>query len=186
METKAAHRSRLKAHRDALSVEARRDWSAVIAAHLGRIGAEREVTRIGVFWPLGSEVDLRPAIDAQPDWQWLFPRITSLDPPRLAWGPMPLEPGPWGLREPVCSPYPLPPVQWLLVPGLAFDDQGYRIGYGKGFYDALLPQLAEAVLTVGVGFEAQMHHPVPIAPHDWPVQALLSERGFRLLRGGQA
>jgi 5-formyltetrahydrofolate cyclo-ligase len=72
-------------------------------------------------------------------------------------------------------------VQLLLVPGLAFDDHGYRIGYGRGFYDALLARVSEEVLTVGVGFEAQMHQSVPLDPHDWPVQALLSERGLQLL-----
>jgi 5-formyltetrahydrofolate cyclo-ligase len=68
------------------------------------------------------------------------------------------------------------------VPGLVFDDDGYRMGYGRGFYDALLVQLPEEVLTVGVGFETQMHLPVPVEPHDWPVQALLSERGLRFLK----
>jgi 5-formyltetrahydrofolate cyclo-ligase len=76
-------------------------------------------------------------------------------------------------------------VQLLLVPGLAFDDDGHRIGYGRGFYDALLARLPEDVLSVGVGFEAQMHRTVPIDPHDWPVQALLSERGLRLLVAGR-
>ena len=55
------------------------------------------------------------------------------------------------------------------------------MGYGRGFYDALLAQLPEEILTVGVGFEAQMHLPVPVEPHDWPVQALLSEAGLRFL-----
>lgn len=73
-------------------------------------------------------------------------------------------------------------MQLLLVPALAFDDDGYRIGYGRGFYDALLAKLPEEVLTVGVGFEAQMHLQVPLEPHDWPVTGLLSERGFRRLK----
>ena len=83
--------------------------------------------------------------------------------------------------EPALAQHFLPPVQLLLVPGLAFDEHGYRIGYGRGFYDALLAKLPEEVLTLGVGFEAQMHLPVPVEPHDWPVQGLLSERGISWL-----
>jgi 5-formyltetrahydrofolate cyclo-ligase len=164
-----------------LAEGSRAAWSADIVRHFDRLCQDRRFTRIGAFWPFGSEIDLRPAVAAHPGWLWFFPRVVSTHPPRLAWGTEPLEPGPWGLREPTLAQHFLPPVQLLLVPGLAFDDEGYRIGYGRGFYDALLARLPEDVLTVGVGFEAQMHIPVPLAPHDWPVQALLSERGLRLL-----
>ena len=51
----------------------------------------------------------------------------------------------------------------------------------RGFFDALLAKLPEQVLTIGVGYEAQMHQDVPVEPHDWPVQGLLSERGVRWL-----
>lgn len=171
----------MKARRDHLPADARAAWSAAIAGHLDRLGQSRRLTRFGAFWPFGSEIDLRPAVAAHPDWLWFFPRVVSTQPPRLAWGTEPLEKGPWGLMEPTLAQHFLPPVQLLLVPGLAFNDQGHRLGYGRGFYDALLANLPEGVLTVGVGFEAQMHLPVPVEPHDWPVQALLSERGLRLL-----
>lgn len=181
METKAEFRAHLKARRDAQPAPSREAWSAAIASHLDRLCRDRRLTRIGAFWPFGSEIDLRPAVAARPDCLWFFPRVASTQPPRLAWGTEPLEKGHWGLMEPVLAQHFLPPVQLLLVPGLAFDDDGYRIGYGRGFYDALLAKLPEEVLTVGVGFESQMHLPVPVDPHDLPVQALLSERGVRWL-----
>jgi 5-formyltetrahydrofolate cyclo-ligase len=182
MVTKSEYRAQLKARRDALPEASRAAWSAAVATQLEQLCRSRRVTRIGAFWPLGSELDLRPAISAHPDWLWFFPRVASTVPPRLAWGTEPLEPGPWGLMEPALAQHFLPPVQLLLVPALAFDDDGHRLGYGRGFYDALLTRLPEEVLTVGVGFEAQMHLPVPVEPHDWPVQGLLSERGFRRLK----
>ncbi len=181
METKAEFRAQLMARRDALPAASREAWSAAVCRHLDHLCRSRRVTRLGAFWPLGSEIDLRPAITAHPDWLWFFPRVASTQPPRLAWGTEPLEQGSWGLMEPVLAQHFLPPVQVLLVPGLAFDDMGYRLGYGRGFFDALLAKLPEEVLTIGVGFEAQMHLTVPLEPHDWPVQALLSERGLRLL-----
>ena len=184
MEPKSELRDLLKARRDALPADARGIWSRAVADHLDRLCRTRHFTRIGAFWPFGSEIDLRPAVAAHPDWLWFFPRVVSTQPPRLAWGSEPLEKGPWGLQEPTLAQHFLPPVQLLLVPGLAFDDHGHRLGYGRGFYDALLARLPEDVLTVGVGFEAQMHRPVPVDPHDWPVQALLSELGLRHLGAG--
>ncbi|MBP1771113.1 MAG: 5-formyltetrahydrofolate cyclo-ligase [Holophagaceae bacterium] len=181
METKAEVRAHLKARREALPEGERAAWSKAVAGHLDRLCRDRGFHRIGAFWPFGAEVDLRPAITTHPDWLWFFPRVASTHPPRLVWGTEPLERGPWGLMEPSLAQHFLPPVQLLLVPGLAFDDDGYRMGYGRGFYDALLAKLPDEVLTVGVGFEAQMRLPVPVEPHDWPVQALLSERGFRML-----
>lgn len=149
-----------------------------MAGHLDRYGRDHRISRIGAFWPLGSEIDLRPAITAHPAWLWFFPRVASTQPPRLAWGTEPLEKGLWGLMEPTLAQHFLPPVQLLLVPGLAFDEQGHRLGYGRGFYDALLARLSPEVVTLGVGFESQMHQSVPVEPHDWPVQGLLSERGL--------
>jgi 5-formyltetrahydrofolate cyclo-ligase len=181
MVTKSEYRTHLKGRRDALPAEARAAWSTAIADHLDRFCRDRGFTRIGAFWPLGSELDLRSAIGAHGDWLWIFPRVASTQPPRLVWGTEPLEPGPWGLMEPILAQHFLPPVHLLLVPALAFDDTGHRIGYGRGFYDALLAKLPEEVLTVGVGFEAQMHLPIPVEPHDRPVMGLLSERGFRQL-----
>ncbi len=181
METKAEFRAHLKARRDGLPQEFRDAWSQSICQHLERLCRDRRFTRIGAFWPFGSELDLRPAAATHPDWLWFFPRVASTQPPRLVWGTEPLEKGHWGLMEPVFAQHFIPPVQLLLVPGLAFDDDGHRMGYGRGFYDALLAKLPEELLTMGVGFEFQMHLPVPVEPHDWPVQALLSERGLRLL-----
>jgi len=156
-------------------------WSKAVCEHVATLCRTRRLTRIGAFWPFGAEVDLRYVVSDNPDRLWFFPRVISTQPPRLAWGTEPLEKGQWGLLEPALAQHFLPPVQLLLVPGLAFDGQGHRIGYGRGFYDALLAQLPEEVLTVGVGFEAQMDLPVPVEPHDWPVQGLLSERGMRWL-----
>lgn len=181
MDPKTGFRAHLKARRDAWPADSRAAWSTAIAGHLERLCWSRRFTRIGAFWPFGSEIDLRSAVSAHPDWLWFFPRVASTQPPRLVWGTEPLEKGPWGLMEPALAQHFLPPVQLLLVPGLAFDDEGHRIGYGRGFYDALLAKLPEEVFTVGVGFEAQMHLPLPVEPHDWPVQALLSEIGLRLL-----
>lgn len=83
----------------------------------------------------------------------------------------------WGIYEPipnVCTPVELKELTLVLVPGLAFDHAGHRLGYGKGFYDRLLVQLPSTTTTIGVGFKEQLSAtPLPYAPHDRKVQHLL-------------
>ncbi len=66
-------------------------------------------------------------------------------------------------------------VDLVLVPGLAFDPRGHRLGFGKGYYDRFLPCMPNAV-RVGLGFEFQMLMEVPAATHDVPVDHLATER----------
>jgi 5-formyltetrahydrofolate cyclo-ligase len=181
-EEKRALRARLRAQREALDPGFRAQASARIAQHLVALIHSRKIRSVGAFWPLGAEVDLRPLFGALPDRVFLFPRVASTSPPRLIWGPEPLEPGPWGLMEPAFAQHLTPPVQLLLVPGLAFDPQGHRLGYGRGFYDALLGHLSPEIPTIGVGFGCQAVHHLPIEPHDLPVQGLVNEGGIRWFR----
>jgi len=178
METKSEFRAHFRALRDGTLADDRAAWSEQICARLAAFCLSRRIRRIGAFWPLGSEIDLRPLIQGHPDWVFVFPRISSTNPPRLIWGPEPLEKGLFGLMEPIHAQHFLPPVQLLLVPGLAFDAQGFRLGYGKGFYDALLGRLPEDVITLGVGFNLQQTPRLPISPQDLPVQGLMTEAGL--------
>ena len=66
----------------------------------------------------------------------------------------------------------------VLVPGLAFDRSGTRLGYGKGFYDRLLAEVPPGVPVVGVVPEGLIAGSLPRAPHDVPMTHLLSERGI--------
>lgn len=177
-EDKQLLRRRFKALRDGLDPVDRVTWSETVCRQVAAFATSRRIHRVGVFHPLGSELDLRPLVQTHPDWLFFFPRVSSTQPPRLAWGTEPLEPGPWGLQEPVLAQHFLPPVQLLLVPGLAFDRRGFRLGYGGGFYDALLPRLPENVLTVAVGFACQQTDQLPVDPQDQPVHALLTQEGL--------
>ena len=179
MEDKPELRKRFRALRDGTSPEDRAAWSDQICRRIVDLCVSRRYKRIGAFWPLGSEVDLRPLIQGHPDWTFVFPKVSSTHPPRLVWGPEPLEPGPWGLLEPVHAQQFMPPVQLLLVPGLVFDDLGYRIGYGKGFYDVLLGRLPTEVLSLGACFSLQRVDRIPYGPPDHPVRAIVSELGLR-------
>ncbi len=88
-----------------------------------------------------------------------------------------LSPGPYGIFEPRLTLPIVPPeqVDLAVVPGLAFDEGGHRLGMGKGYYDRLLPRLAKA-LKVGVAFELQIVDEVPRDENDVPVDVVVTER----------
>jgi 5-formyltetrahydrofolate cyclo-ligase len=180
---KAVLRKRMKSLRDGLPIENRSEWSLRICTNIEKLCLSRRIRRIGAFWPFGSEVDLRPLVSSHPEWVFVFPRIISTHPPRMAWGSEPLEKGLFGLMEPVVAQRFTPPAQILLVPGLAFDDLGYRVGYGGGYYDALLDRLDDGMLTLGVAFSVQRVPEVPIGPSDQPVQGVVTEAGLQWAKG---
>lgn len=169
----------MRALRDCISPDDHAAWSHLLCEKLSHLCHSRRITRVGAFWPYGSEVDLRPFFEAHQDWTIFFPKITSTSPPRLAWGTEPLVSGVWGLMEPEIARHFTPPVQLLLVPGLAFDEQGYRLGYGGGYFDALLDHLNGEMLTLGVAFACQRVEVLPLDAHDLPVRGLLTERAVR-------
>ncbi len=60
------------------------------------------------------------------------------------------------------------------MPALLFDQRGFRLGKGSGFYDYLLEQRTPQTLVLGIGFQEQLRaEPLPIEPHDQPVDELL-------------
>lgn len=183
MDSKSELRTRLRTLRDGLVGNEHQRRCSLICDLLQQFCISRRLTRIAAFWPLKSEVDLRIFFQSQLDWSFYFPKVVSTSPPRLAWGMEPLEPGFSGLLEPRFAQHFSPPTQLLLVPGLAFDDRGYRVGYGGGFYDALLEHIGPKMLVMGVGFELQIVDHVPEDPHDFPVDWLCSEKRIRDLRG---
>lgn len=89
-----------------------------------------------------------------------------------------LVPGAFGVREPTRDSPTLAPeaVAAVLVPGVAFDRDGGRLGYGGGYYDRLLPRLP-AARRVGVCLEAQLVPAVAVEAHDQRVDAVVTEAG---------
>ena len=94
-----------------------------------------------------------------------------------AWAPGdPLVQGRMNIPEPSPdAPEVFPQV--LLVPPVAFDRRGYRIGYGAGFYDRTIASLSKRPVTIGVGFELQRMDTIHPQPHDIPLDYILTEDG---------
>jgi len=86
------------------------------------------------------------------------------------------ESGTLGIPEPgsTCRQVDPEEIDWVLVPGVAFDARGYRIGRGAGHYDRLLPRLRQDVPRWALIYEAQWIEQVPVEPHDVPVDGVAS------------
>lgn len=84
---------------------------------------------------------------------------------------------PWGLIQPNQSLVrsELPVFSVILVPGLVWDLRGFRIGYGKGYYDEFLSRWGMQSLKVGLAFELQITTSVPADPWDVPVDLIVTE-----------
>lgn len=97
-----------------------------------------------------------------------------------AWAPGdPLEEKMWGIREPGAAAEVVEPTI-LLVPLLAFDAAGWRLGYGGGYYDRTLRALREAgfVRAIGLGFDMQRVDAVPHLDYDEPIDQVLTPSGL--------
>jgi 5-formyltetrahydrofolate cyclo-ligase len=178
----------------ALRAEQRRRRGA-IAARLGGMAAEavahqivREfrlppATIVSGYWPLADEFDPRPAMDRL---AWLghplaLPRVQGRGRPLAfhAWQPGDrLLAGPFQVMEPSPDASVVHP-RILLVPLLAFDRMGRRLGYGAGYYDMALRDLRAqslAPFAIGVAFAAQEVDEVPTGPRDQTLDAVVTER----------
>jgi 5-formyltetrahydrofolate cyclo-ligase len=93
--------------------------------------------------------------------------------------PQDLAPGGFGVAEPqIGKQLPIDAVDLLIVPGVAFDRAGHRLGYGKGFYDRELVRVSTAAVSVGLCYDFQLCELLPCESHDRPVQFLATEIEF--------
>jgi len=85
-----------------------------------------------------------------------------------------------GVREPVGGkPVPNNLIDLVVVPGLGFTANGYRIGRGMGFYDRFLAQTDFMGVSCGLAFEQQVVETIPVLDHDMPLSMLVTDRGIR-------
>ena len=96
--------------------------------------------------------------------------------PRLYTGPSDLAEGLYNLLEPVGPAFAdLRRIEVVVVPGMSFDDEGHRLGRGRGYYDRFLEQVPEAY-TIGVCYHFQRVAHVPTDPYDRAVDEVVSNR----------
>lgn len=185
-----AERKRLRAERMELSVAARAEAGVAIMAHLegllARLGGAGGRVLSG-YWPIKGEPDLRPLLTR------LHGRGATIALPLVERKAAPLvfrlwTPGTRMVRGDWDIPVPPPDAPVLvpditLAPLVGWDAEGWRLGYGGGYFDRTLAALAPRPRTIGVGFRSARLPTIYPQPHDIPLDHIVTEAGVELSRG---
>ncbi len=194
MTDKKQLRRHYAALRDGISDTERTNAEAAIRDHLFTLPAWASATLICGYIPTKSELDLHPVWKraASEGKDYALPvTVTDAKEGRMifrrlhGYTPEILRPARFGLLEPLPTCPELTHGNFecenvlMIVPGLAFDDNGYRLGYGGGYYDRYLDALSAQgirIATVGLAFSVCRPSALPKAPHDIPVDYVIDER----------
>jgi|TARA_B110000114_G_scaffold23661_1_gene23019 5-formyltetrahydrofolate cyclo-ligase len=138
---------------------------------------------VAVYWPLGDELDPMPLLNTLHalGHQMVLPVMLGAGKPLIfrTWRPNDeLQDAGFG----TCEPKPDQPIlepDVILAPLLAFDDNGFRLGYGGGFYDRTIEKLRQnkPVLVCGIAYAAQAMQHIIKGPYDQPLDAIVTELG---------
>jgi 5-formyltetrahydrofolate cyclo-ligase len=166
--------------------------SAALCQRMREQAVWRQAGSVFLFHPLAGEADVRPLLveSLASGRTVVLPRFNSsmLEYEGVETQSLEdLKPGHFGILEPglKCPTFPLNRLDLTLVPGVAFDRLGRRLGRGKGYYDRLLARVGGT--TCGVAFDWQLVPEVPAQPHDIGVNSILTpSRWLRCVeaRGG--
>lgn len=170
--------------RDALDAE----WRIEVSLGLAEMAEQIEFvpgTVISSFWPIRSEVDVRPLMFAlrAKGARLCLPAIvdkTTIVFRELVRGAPMVDMG-FGTAGPGPEAEAVDP-SIMLVPLAAFDRTGQRIGYGAGYYDRAITRLKDKGIVlrlIGIAFDCQQVEAVPAEPHDVPLGEILTESGLR-------
>jgi 5-formyltetrahydrofolate cyclo-ligase len=179
-ETKAALRVRLRKELKLIPEKARVADSERARLLLKSTPAWRESRSILFFAPLPGELDIWPLLtEALADGKQIAlprfdPETARYEACEIKKPDDELETGRFGIREPRahCPKVSLNQLDFVLVPGIAFDLHGRRLGRGKGFYDRMLADVRGN--KCGVAFDNQVLHEIPVEPHDARVNCILT------------
>ncbi len=179
---KAALRAPAETRRTALHRAAGATVSHALATRFQAKWVARSGCVISGFLPFRSEPDLQPLLCELDSAGWItgLPIVEAAGLPLRfrRWKPgAALETGCFGIPVPTADAADIEP-DWLLIPLLAYDKAGYRLGYGGGFYDATLADLRrrKSVFALGVAFDGQEVDHVPHGPSDARLDAILTEK----------
>ena len=168
------------ARRDAMPAAERAAAAELIAARGLLVPVDGAI--VAGFMPIRSEINPLPLLRklAAAGARLALPVVAGPGRPLVmrAWGfGAPLARGVWGIRQPPPEAAEVAP-DILIVPLLAFDRSGHRIGYGAGYYDLTIAALrrSKSVIAAGIAFAAQEIAAVPATPRDARLDLVLTER----------
>lgn len=176
-------RQRLLAARLALPPQDRGAKADAICEHLdGLLGPLRGV-RVGVYWPIKGEPGLRRWMDGLVDRGGVcaMPVVVKRAAPlvfRTWWPGAPMVRGEWGIPVPAEGQTVTPDV--IVAPMVGFDDAGYRLGYGGGYYDRTLAALSRKPQVVGVAYAFSAMPTIHPLAHDVRMDCVITEKGIEV------
>ena len=175
-----AERARLIEQRMAMPLDDHKAASQAISDCLAARFPVEGFTSLGCYWPFRREYDcipfMRSVIDA--GGQVALPVVIRRGEPLVfrPWTPQTkMEAGVWNILHPA-EGEPVQPAA-LLIPLVGFDQNGFRLGYGAGFYDRTIATYQTWPLKIGVGFEFSRMDDIHPHQHDIPMDFIVTERG---------
>ena len=175
---KSCLRAQMKEERMLLSEHEVREKSGIICKRLTKTVLYKNARSIAIYLPIKNEVDPRPlAAKAFSDKKRVFVPVTDIEADSIFLSEIfedsSYKTGAFGIKEPAVKRRALTPPELIIVPGLAFDFAGGRVGWGKGFYDRLCADVKSVL--VGVAYEFQLVGAVASEPHDRKMDYILTE-----------
>lgn len=187
---RARLRQQMLAARLSLSYEQWQASSLALAEHvandLSKIGLPKPGQVVAFCWPIQNEPDLRALMAKWLAELGIVPALPVVVSPQQALKFRAWRPGEklandrYGIPTPVVGDWVVP--ELLLLPGNAFDESGYRLGYGGGFFDRTLAAMYPRPFIVGVCFESARVADLYPQAHDQPVDVIVTERGLQVCR----
>jgi 5-formyltetrahydrofolate cyclo-ligase len=177
---KAALRDRMRRVRAAIPEAEREDLAARLEDHLLALPEMREARTVMLFASFGSEISTERIVhrlDAEGR-TVLLPFVAGDELGAAPYRPGdPTTPSAYGPLEPAArAPVDPEHIDVVLLPGLAFDRRGRRLGYGGAHYDRYMPRLRGSALRVGIAFHQQVVDEVPADVRDEPVDVVVTDR----------
>ena len=134
---------------------------------------------VAAYYPMDDEIDVTGLTNRLPGWRWVFPRVEADDSLSFRDRDVPLETHRLGMRQPVGAgtDVPVSEIDLFLVPGIAFDRKGRRLGRGGGYYDRILQGRRADSVAIGVTIEDRLVSSVPVEPHDHVMDLIVTGTG---------
>ncbi len=173
-------RTELLARRMAVPAHQHREWNDTITACLLQSFPTLRGSVVGFYWPFKGEFDPRFTIRRlrEAGARVALPVVLQKNAPlqfREWWPGAPMSKGVFDLPVPDGTEIVQPGA--LLIPPVGFDSQGYRLGYGGGYFDRTLAAMSPQPLKIGVGFELSRMATIRPQPHDIAMDCIVTEAG---------
>ena len=160
-----------------MSETLKRELSNAICKNILDFNLFKSASSVALYSPIRSEVDVLP-LTAVKGKYFVFPKVVEKD---LFFSqaeyPDGFMIGAFGILEPATGEYvDFGEIDLMLVPGVAFDKSGYRLGYGKGFYDRLISRHAQ-IITLGICYNDFLLKSLQVEPWDTRVNYMVTDQG---------